>query len=61
MISVARVAAVTAKLDGALCFGVTVMTGAPIHDAIRVSQAAKAFRSDLPVVWFDERSEPVIV
>ena len=44
-------AAVTAQLEGALCLGVTVLTGAPIEDAIRVSRAAKAHSPDLPVVW----------
>jgi anaerobic magnesium-protoporphyrin IX monomethyl ester cyclase len=38
-------------LDGALCLGVTVLTGAPISDALRISRAAKRARPDLPVVW----------
>lgn len=42
---------VLASLDGALCLGVTVLTGAPIADALRVSRAAKAARPDIPVVW----------
>ncbi|HSL83511.1 MAG TPA: cobalamin-dependent protein, partial [Thermoanaerobaculia bacterium] len=46
-----REAAVLRELDGALCLGVTVLTGAPIHDAIRVTRAAKRQRPDLPVVW----------
>jgi len=45
------VAAVVAQLDGAVCLGVTVLTGAPIADAIRISRAAKQARPDLPVVW----------
>lgn len=45
------VAAVRAHLDGALCLGVTVLTGAPIRDAVRLSRAAKAYRPDLPIVW----------
>jgi len=45
------VAAVLRELDGALCLGVTVLTGAPIHDAIRVTRAAKRHRPDLPIVW----------
>ena len=45
------VAAVAARLDGALCLGVTVLTGAPIGDAVRISRAAKALRPDLPIVW----------
>ena len=35
----------------ALCLGVTVLTGAPILDALRVTRAAKTARPDLPVVW----------
>ncbi|MFN7989668.1 MAG: radical SAM protein [Thermoanaerobaculia bacterium] len=45
------VAALLAQLPGALCLGVTVLTGAPIRDAIQASRAAKAVRPDLPVVW----------
>jgi len=43
--------AVLAQLDGALCLGVTVLTGAPISDALCISRAAKRLRPDLPVVW----------
>src|SRR5919202_1700083 len=39
------------ELDDALCLGVTVLTGAPIRDALRVSRAAKAQRPDLPIIW----------
>ncbi len=45
------VAAVLSHLDGALCLGVTVLTGAPIADAVLVSRAAKASRPRLPVIW----------
>ncbi len=45
------VRAVLAELDDALCLGVTVLTGAPIRDALRVTRAAKAYRPDVPVVW----------
>ena len=38
-------------LEGALCLGVTVLTGAPISDALRISRLAKRTRPDLPVVW----------
>ena len=44
-------AALAKRLDGALCLGVTVLTGAPIADAVRLSRAAKAVRPGLPVVW----------
>jgi anaerobic magnesium-protoporphyrin IX monomethyl ester cyclase len=35
----------------AVCLGVTVLTGAPISDALRISRSAKQARPDLPVVW----------
>lgn len=38
-------------LDGALCLGVTVLTGAPIADALRISRAAKRVRPELPIIW----------
>jgi len=44
-------AAVLAQLDGAVCLGVTVLTGAPLIDALAISRAAKLGRPDLPVVW----------
>jgi radical SAM superfamily enzyme YgiQ (UPF0313 family) len=43
--------AVLSHIGGALCLGVTVLTGAPISDALRISRAAKRARPDLPVVW----------
>ena len=45
------VAAVEARLDGVVCFGVSVLTGAPIEDALLVSRAVKARRPELPVIW----------
>jgi radical SAM superfamily enzyme YgiQ (UPF0313 family) len=39
------------QLEGALCLGVTVLTGAPLHDALAVSRAAKARHPELPIVW----------
>ncbi|MGH7506746.1 MAG: B12-binding domain-containing radical SAM protein, partial [Longimicrobiales bacterium] len=45
------VGAVARHLEDALCFGVTVLTGAPIRDAVHVSRAVKAARPDLPVIW----------
>lgn len=38
-------------LDDALCLGVTVLTGAPLHDALEMTRAARNRRPDLPVVW----------
>jgi anaerobic magnesium-protoporphyrin IX monomethyl ester cyclase len=43
--------AVLAQLEGALCLGVTVLTGAPISDALEISRAVKRVRPELPVVW----------
>lgn len=43
--------ALAAALPGALCLGVTVLTGAPISDALDISRAAKRLRPELPVVW----------
>ena len=45
------VAALLSQLPGALALGVSVLTGAPIRDALVVSRAAKARFPDLPVVW----------
>src|SRR5580698_5469676 len=40
-----------AHIGDALCLGITVLTGAPISDALKISRAAKRTRPDLPVVW----------
>ncbi len=46
------VEALLAHLDErAACLGVTVLTGAPIRDALKVSRAVKQARPDLPIVW----------
>jgi radical SAM superfamily enzyme YgiQ (UPF0313 family) len=45
------IAAVDAALDGALCLGMTVLTGAPLQDAVAVSRAIKQRRPHLPIVW----------
>lgn len=45
------IGAVVDAARGALCVGVTVLTGAPIHDALAVSRAVKASEPDCPVVW----------
>jgi anaerobic magnesium-protoporphyrin IX monomethyl ester cyclase len=42
---------VLGHLEGALCVGVTVLTGAPISDALQISRAVKRARPDIPVVW----------
>jgi anaerobic magnesium-protoporphyrin IX monomethyl ester cyclase len=42
---------VLSHIDSALCLGVTVLTGAPISDALQISRAAKRARPDVPVVW----------
>jgi anaerobic magnesium-protoporphyrin IX monomethyl ester cyclase len=44
--------AVRAAIDeDTLCLGVTVLTGAPIRDALAVSRAVRATTPTLPVVW----------
>jgi anaerobic magnesium-protoporphyrin IX monomethyl ester cyclase len=45
------VRAVVEASQGALCVGMSVLTGAPIHDALAVSRAVKRARPDCPVVW----------
>jgi len=42
---------ILSHVDEAVCLGVTVLTGAPISDALRISRAAKRARPSLPVVW----------
>src|ERR1700678_681908 len=42
---------VLAHIPEAVCLGVTVLTGAPISDALAISRAAKRARPDLTVVW----------
>ncbi|MBK5257237.1 MAG: B12-binding domain-containing radical SAM protein [Vicinamibacteria bacterium] len=37
--------------DGAVCLGVTVLTGKPILDALRASRAVKRRYPNLPVIW----------
>ncbi len=44
-------AAIEPHLDEAICFGVSVLTGAPIDEALMISRRVKAHRPDLPVVW----------
>ena len=43
--------AVLSAVEDAVCLGVTVLTGAPIADALTISRAAKSVRPELPVVW----------
>jgi radical SAM superfamily enzyme YgiQ (UPF0313 family) len=43
--------AVVQHLEDAVCVGVTVLTGAPIRDAVRISRVVKRHRPNLPVVW----------
>ena len=47
------VAAVLEAIDTGetICFGVSVLTGAPIGDALRTTHAVKRRRPGLPVVW----------
>lgn len=43
--------AVLAATGDALCLGVTVLTGAPIRDALEVTRAVRRRRPELPIVW----------
>ena len=43
--------ALLAELEGALLLGVTVLTGAPIAEALAVSRLARANDPELPIVW----------
>ncbi len=45
------VQAIGPHVNDAVCLGVSVLTGAPIQDALRICRAAKSYRPDLPVVW----------
>lgn len=45
------VAAVVRAAEGALCVGVTVLTGAPIRDALAVSRAVRAAHPRCAIVW----------
>ena len=42
---------VLAATEGALCLGITVLTGAPIRDALAVSRAVKARHPSCQIVW----------
>ncbi len=45
------VSCVLKATEDALCLGVTVLTGAPIRDALAVSRAVKAMRPTCRIVW----------
>jgi len=45
------VARVIAETEGAVCVGMSVLTGRPIRDALAVARAVKAARPGLPIVW----------
>jgi anaerobic magnesium-protoporphyrin IX monomethyl ester cyclase len=42
---------VLSHLTDALCLGISVLTGAPISDALQVSRAAKRAHPTVPVIW----------
>ena len=43
--------AVLEATEGALCFGVTSLTGNPLNDALQVSRAVRARHAALPIIW----------
>lgn len=44
-------ALISTHLPSALCVGISVITGAPIPDALRVSAEVKKIRPAVPVIW----------
>jgi len=44
------ISSILEHVDDALCLGITVLTGAPIQDALDIIRAAKKRRPDLPVI-----------
>ncbi len=38
-------------IEKAICFGVTVLTGSPIKDALEITRKVKKIKKDLPVIW----------
>ena len=45
------VARVLEATEGALCLGVSVLTGSPIRDALAVTRAVRARRPECRIVW----------
>lgn len=45
------IASIKEHIYDAICFGTTVITGAPIKDSLHVSEKVKQLRPDLPVIW----------
>src|SRR5689334_21767877 len=45
------VGAVLAQVEGAACLGLSVLTGAPLQDALDVTHAVRERHPDLPLVW----------
>jgi anaerobic magnesium-protoporphyrin IX monomethyl ester cyclase len=38
-------------INDAICFGVTIITGAPIKDALYISKKVKQLAPDVPIIW----------
>jgi len=38
-------------IKDAICFGLTIITGAPIKDALNISKKVKELSPDVPVIW----------
>lgn len=45
------VATLQREAENALCVGMTVLTGAPIRDALHATRAIRQRRPDLPIIW----------
>lgn len=42
---------VAREIDGALCFGVSLLTGPMIHDAMEISRLVRRLRPELPIIF----------
>lgn len=45
------IASIKPHLDDAICFGTTIITGAPIKDGLYTCEKIKQLAPDLPIVW----------
>lgn len=40
-----------AHMEDAICFGVTCLTGAPLKDAVTISEQVKSWHPECPIIW----------
>lgn len=46
-----HIAEILNQCKDSLCLGLTCMTGFQIYDALRIAEAVRSFKPDLPIVW----------